>query len=70
MDTIGSVVIGGTVCSGGRAEPLGTLFGALFLGLVVTVMSAANFSMGMQYLVRGLIIVLVLVLSTSKQTAE
>lgn len=70
MDTIGSVVIGGTVCSGGRAEPVGTLFGALFLGLVVTVMSAANFSVGMQYLVRGLIIVLVLVLSASKQSGE
>ena len=70
MDTIGSVVIGGTVCSGGRSEPVGTLFGALFLGLVVTVMSAANFSVGMQYLVRGLIIVFVLVLSSSKQNAE
>lgn len=70
MDTIGSVVIGGTVCSGGRAEPVGTLFGALFLGLVVTVMSAANFSVGMQYLVRGIIIVLVLVLSASKQSGE
>lgn len=70
MDTIGSVVIGGTMCNGGRAEPIGTLFGALFLCLVVTVMSAANFSVGMQYLVRGVIIVLVLVLSSSKKTAE
>ena len=70
MDTIGSVVIGGTVCSGGRAEPVGTLFGAMFLGLVVTVMSAANFSMGMQYLIRGLIIVLVLVLSSTRKAAE
>lgn len=70
MDTIGSVVIGGTVCSGGRAEPVGTLFGALFLGLVVTIMSAANFSMGMQYLVRGLIIVFVLMLSVTEKNEE
>lgn len=70
MDTIGSVVIGGTVCSGGRAEPIGTLFGAMFLGLVVTVMSAANFSVGVQYLVRGLIIVFVLILSATKQSRE
>lgn len=70
MDTIGSVVIGGTICAGGRAEPAGTLFGALFLCLVVTVMSAANFPVGMQYLIRGLIIVLVLVLSASKRSSE
>ncbi len=70
MDTIGSVVIGGTVCAGGRAEPVGTLLGAFFLCLVVTVMSAANFSVGMQYLIRGLIIVFVLVLSASKGSTE
>ncbi len=70
MDTIGSVVIGGTVCAGGRAEPVGTLFGAFFLCLVVTVMSAANFSVGMQYLIRGLIIVFVLILSASKSSTE
>lgn len=70
MDTIGSVVIGGTLCAGGRAEPVGTLFGAMFLCLVVTVMSAANFSVGMQYLIRGMIIVCVLVLSASRKHAE
>ncbi len=70
MDTVGSVVIGGTLCAGGRAEPVGTLFGAMFLCLVVTVMSAANFSVGMQYLIRGMIIVCVLVLSASQKHAE
>lgn len=70
MDTIGSVVIGGTICSGGRAEPVGTLLGALFLCLVVTIMGAANFAVGMQYLVRGTIIVLVLILSSSQNSQQ
>ena len=70
METVGSVVIGGTIASGGRAEPIGTLFGALFLSLVVTAMSAANFSMGMQNFVKGLIIVFILVLSSSRSKAD
>lgn len=64
LDTVGSVVIGGTLASGGRAVPGGTLFGALFLCLAVTAMQVANFSVGMQNIVKGALIILVLVLST------
>lgn len=66
LDTVGSVVIGGTLAMGGRAAPAGTLFGALFFGLLVTAMQVANFSIGVQYIVKGIVIILVLVLSTGK----
>lgn len=65
MDTVGSVVIGGTLASGGRAVTIGTLFGALFLSFVVAAMQVANFSIGMQNIVKGAIIILVLILSAN-----
>ncbi|RGY99260.1 ABC transporter permease [Clostridium sp. AM58-1XD] len=67
MDTVGSVVIGGTLASGGRAVAVGTLFGALFLGFVVAAMQVANFSIGVQNIIKGIIIVLVLALSSSRK---
>ncbi len=66
MDTVGSVVIGGTLASGGRAVTLGTLFGALFLCFVVAAMQVANFSIGVQNIIKGAIIILVLILSANK----
>lgn len=69
LDTVGSVVVGGTLAMGGRAVPAGTLFGALFFSLLVTAMQVANFSIGVQYIVKGVLIILVLVLSTNKSDA-
>ncbi|HWR22992.1 MAG TPA: ABC transporter permease [Feifaniaceae bacterium] len=66
MDTVGSVVIGGTLASGGRAVTLGTMFGALFLCFVVAAMQVANFSIGVQNIIKGAIIISVLVLSTNR----
>lgn len=66
LDTVGSVVVGGTLALGGRAVPGGTLFGALFFSLLVTTMQVANFSIGVQYIIKGSLIILVLVLSTKK----
>lgn len=66
LDTVGSVVVGGTLAMGGRAVPVGTLFGALFFSLLVTAMQVANFPIGVQYIVKGALIILVLVLSTKK----
>ena len=39
LDVIASVVIGGTVLSGGSGYVLGTLFGVLILGLIQTLIS-------------------------------
>lgn len=70
LDTVGSVVIGGTLASGGRAVPVGTMFGALFLSFVVAAMQVANFSIGMQNIVKGAIIICVLVLSANRSKAD
>ena len=70
LDTVGSVVIGGTLASGGRAVPVGTMFGALFLSFVVAAMQVANFSIGMQNVVKGAIIIFVLMLSANRSKAD
>ena len=67
MDTVGSVVIGGTLASGGRAVTVGTLFGALFLCFVVAAMQVANFSIGVQNIIKGAIIIFVLALSAGQR---
>ncbi|MBE6828939.1 MAG: ABC transporter permease [Ruminococcaceae bacterium] len=67
LDTVGSVVIGGTLISGGRASPFGTLAGALFLSLLITAMQVANFSLGAQNIVKGILIILVLIMGTKNK---
>lgn len=63
METVGSVVIGGTLIFGGRATAVGTYFGALFLGLVGTAMYIAGLPIGGQNIIKGAIIVAVLLLA-------
>lgn len=67
LDTVGSVVIGGTLISGGRAVPFGTLVGALFLSLLITAMQVANFPIGVQNIAKGALIILVLIMGTKKE---
>ncbi len=67
METVGGVVIGGTLISGGKASTVGTLFGCLFLTLVVTAMQIAKFDIGVQNIVKGALIVLVIIASRGTQ---
>ena len=64
LETVGGVVIGGTLITGGKASPLGTLLGCLFLTLVMTAMQIARFDTGVQNIVKGMLIVLVIVVGT------
>ena len=66
LQSIGVVVIGGTLIAGGKATTLGTLFGSLFMLLLVTFMNTSNWSIGVQYVVQGLIIISILSLAVSK----
>jgi ribose transport system permease protein len=63
MQTVACVVVGGTLIAGGRAVPIGTYFGALFLILLSTAMQVAGLKIGMQNVITGLFIVAVLFLS-------
>lgn len=60
LQTVGAVVLGGTLIAGGAATPLGTLLGALFLVLIVVTMQIAGLPPGAQNIVQGVVIVLVL----------
>ncbi len=62
LETVGAVVLGGTLIFGGRASAVGTLTGALFLVLVSTAMQVAGLPIGSQNIIKGVIIVAVLLL--------
>lgn len=66
LETVGSVVVGGTLIFGGKAVPAGTLFGSLFLVLLITAMQVAGMRIGGQYIVKGLLIILVLFLAAGR----
>ncbi len=63
LTSIGAVVIGGTLISGGRSTIIGTLGGALFLTLVVTLMEASKMAIGVQDMVEGVLVIGVLLAS-------
>ena len=70
LQTIGAVVLGGTLILGGRATILGTIFGSLFLTLVVTTMAVAGLSIGLQRVFEGVIIILVLSMASSRRAED
>lgn len=67
LETVASIVVGGTLISGGKANVPGTLAGCLFLGLIVTAMQIMGFSVGAQNIAKGALIILVLVLGAEKR---
>lgn len=60
LQSIGAVVIGGTLIFGGSATPLGTLLGSVLLVLIVTTMQITGLPGGMQDMVEGGVIIAVL----------
>lgn len=58
IDTIAMVVIGGTALSGGRGNIVGTVIGVLFLGSIANAMNLLRLPSEMQFLAKGVIIVL------------
>jgi len=63
LQTVGAVVLGGTLISGGSASPIGTLFGAFLLVLIIVTMQVAGLPLGTQDIVQGVVIILVLALA-------
>ena len=58
--------MGGTLIMGGKAVPVGTLFGSLFLVLLVTAMQVAGMRIGGQFIAEGALIILVLFLAARR----
>jgi ribose transport system permease protein len=58
LDTIAAVVIGGTALSGGQGKIIGTLVGALMLGILRNGLTIVNVSSFFQQIIIGAVIII------------
>ncbi|WP_148301335.1 ABC transporter permease [Asaia prunellae] len=63
LDAIAAVVLGGTAISGGRGSIIGTLIGALLLGVLNNGLNLMNISPYVQNVIKGAIILLAIFIS-------
>ncbi|MBS7543858.1 ABC transporter permease [Ancylobacter oerskovii] len=63
LQSLGAVVLGGSLIFGGSSTALGTLFGSLLLVLIVTTMQIVGLPPGTQDIVQGLVVIAVLALA-------
>ena len=70
MESIACIVVGGTLMSGGRANAAGTLVGSLFLYLIISCMQLMGADAGMQSVVKGALIIIVLLIGASENNAK
>jgi ABC-type xylose transport system permease subunit len=64
LDVISAVVIGGSSMSGGIGTVWGTLIGIIFMGVITNGMTLLNFDIYTQYVVRGIIMFLAVLISS------
>ncbi|GAA4856963.1 ABC transporter permease [Saccharopolyspora cebuensis] len=57
LDGIAAVVVGGTSLAGGRGSVIGTIAGALLLGILNNILSLNSVNTDLQLLIKGLVIV-------------
>ncbi len=66
LSVIAAVILGGTSLFGGRGRVVGSLFGALFIGLVNNGLILAGLDVSQQQVIRGAIIIAAVALSRKK----
>jgi ribose/xylose/arabinose/galactoside ABC-type transport system permease subunit len=64
MDAIAATIIGGTSLSGGKANVLGAVFGALVLSIISNLLNLAGVSSFWQWFSKGAIIVVAIFLDS------
>ena len=70
LDSIAAVVIGGTSLSGGRGSVLGTVLGAIIIGVLNNGLVLLNVSPFWQQVVKGLVILLAVVIDKAGERKE
>ena len=70
LDAIAAVVIGGTSLTGGVGSPVGTLFGALIIAVISNGLDLMGVSSYYQQVIKGVIIVLAVLLDTSRRARD
>ena len=66
LDAIAAVVIGGTSMSGGKGSIIGTVLGAIMLGMINNMLVLGNVSSFLQQAARGLVIIVAVLLQYNK----
>ena len=66
LSAIAAVILGGTSLFGGAGSVVGTLFGALLIGLINNGLILAGLDSSQQQVVRGVIIILAVALARKK----
>jgi ribose transport system permease protein len=66
LDAIAAVVIGGTAMTGGRGSVIGTLMGAVMLGMINNMLVMGGVSSFLQQAAKGLVIIAAVLLQYNK----
>ncbi|MGW1676532.1 ABC transporter permease [Saccharopolyspora sp. NPDC002376] len=69
LDGIAAVVVGGTSLAGGRGSVIGTIAGALLLGILNNILSLNSVNTDLQLLIKGLVIVAAAALQRLRPTS-
>jgi sugar transport system permease protein len=70
MDVISAVIIGGTSFTGGIGKVWGTILGIIFMGVISNGMTLLNFDIYTQFVVRGLIMFLAVLINSYRSKVK
>ena len=70
LDAIAAVVLGGTALAGGRGRIVGTLLGAMIIGVLSNILVLTNVPYFYQLIIKGFVIVLAITLDSLRRLGQ